>query len=627
MDTISYRQLQLKMIEGRLEAYFGTILMPLIISFLLSSSLASLGLYLFFGAPGIHRGPMSLEILLALKKCEQLAYLLMVFLVPIISVLLSSFIKLKSRSPSTTNNHDLQSKSVSLSPLTKLGLYVLLPLALYFLVPQSSLKGPLDHVDEGLRLAAVSELHFGKTIYKDIFLNYGPLYEIIQTKIGFYFFGENVAALRKMDRLILPLGPLLIYFFLLIYLKNRWLLAPLILLASASPFFWIGPRFIFPVFSLFLLSLSWKVSFKRVQSALEIGSGFFISMSFLYSSEGGILLAASLFTFYLCLGIFAVIQKRTATECVKEVLPIVAGFMIGMIPFLIWITATGRLYYFLQNIHSVSSTAMMIGGKLTPPLFEPLMLFVKKPWTLLSHNGAILRLWMPVLLYMGILAKTLKDLSIKKDGLSQKLFLLMSLTGIFFFLIVLGRWDFDHWLKATPPFWILIFLWADSIWLKRSIVRIFLLLFLGVYSLLYSSPRHIPINFKSNLSLYKEICLKPLADDALLSNVEKEILAQILTYVPEGQSFFIFGNYAGFYFLTKRPNATPYSLECYILTPDIFRRTQESLDKNRPVLILADQKDTGIQFRPFQKPVIDFIERNYKVDKYFQGLVFLTPRN
>ena len=600
---------------------------PMLLSlcFFFVSGLCWLIMKTIFGCPGILRGPWTPERLTDLKRVEQWAYLGVVFLIPFASIALRRLIGKPT---------PVQSVEEDRSPRwgrRSLGLLLGALAVLYCSVPQLPLSAPIEHMDEGLRLAVAFELDHGKALYKDIFLNYGPLYEAVQTKVGFALFGEGLLGLRKMDRMIAPTGYLMVFLLAFAALRYRWLLLFLFFVLTSRVSLWISPRSALPLLSLFLLVLSWNDVPSRVRIFLELGSGAAIALAFLYSSETGMLGIITLAAFYFFLFVGAVVRKTPVKSLLEEMTFVVGGAALVAGPWFLWLLFTGRLGLFFENIYFTAATHVTVGAKPTPVLCEPLTRFISNPLSLFTPDGATMRLWVPPLLYTGVLTKTLWDLLWGWWDRSGKIFLLITLCGVFFFLISLGRWDIDHWLKATAAFWVLSFLVIDAnlsavkrLW-RRShafvLAPLLLIFFLGRYLMLYVFPSRLPSIWMANAALFQTT--EPNQEDA---EMIEAISQRVHRLVPEDGRMFVFNNHASFYFLTNRQNATPYSLESYILLPVIIERAMASLLTSQPSLIIAVEDGEGFQYRPLQKRLAEFIRSRYVPVDRTHGFVFMVPR-
>ncbi len=611
--------------------------MNLVLTFVLTSAIAWWSVERIFGCPGL-LWTHDIAALVQLKRSEQSAYLLLVFLVPAISASLAALFD--RHAP----QHRVESSPAPhhhLGIASKCFFFGVLPLVLYFGTPFTPLDGPVEHMDEGLRLAATAAFDGGGRLYQQVFLNYGPLYEIAQTKIGFSLFGSSIEGLRRIDRLWEPVGFLAAYTLLLLSLKRKRLVLLFVYVAVARPV-WITPRLAFPFAAAACLVAAWSQRGTIARRLLLLVAGVFVSAAFFYSSEGGILCGSALALFY-ALEVAAAGKARERLLPVREAAYLGAGALTAAMPFLTWLIITGRLSDFFGNLATVSSTALLFGGKPTPLLCHPLRDFLGNPFVLFAAAGGLVRLWFPVLVYAGAFAAALRRLKNNSD----REMLLVVLFGISFFMVTMGRWDIIHWMNGVGPFWVLAVIIVDRVvdgifWREPDPLRrtfgiaaaLAALAFLCGYLIFGSSPQRA---LDSLMSKPKMLFVAPhsitgspgLVGNVAIGDADREkikvLTEEIKRRVPAGRKLFVFSNDASLYYFTGIENSTPYSLECYLLLDSAVQKAISALESDPPACIVAVRSGTGIAYRPIQKPLANFILKNYRIDGCWNDYVFLVP--
>lgn len=618
----------------------------LFFGFLIAGGLWWALLRALFGCPGLMKGPWDVETLFQIKRNEQITYLATVFLLPLLSTLISRI--LPRPSPFAPGNH---LPAPARKRIATLGYVLFLPALLYLTLMNTSLGWPMEHMDEGLRLAVASQTSLGQRLYSDIFLNYGPGYELWQTRAAFWLFGENLRGLRIMDMLLGPTGALTAYLVALICVRRRWLLVPFAFMMAAKTPFWITPRMTLPLMAFAALLLGWRNENGVKRRLLLASSGAAAALAFLYSMEGGIFTLATLATTWLCDIVGKKWARKNWEDALRDMTWIATGAGAIALPFVAWLAATGRLRVFFENVHLVSSTALIIGGKPTPLLCEPLTRFVLNPFALFDPSSAMIRLWFPVLITMACLAKSFSHIVSGAWSDEKKPFLLIALGGAFFFMVTMGRWDMDHWLKATALYWVMMLLVLDAslsklieMWPSIKTMRpaaivaclgcVAAVFFTGRMLLLFATPNTAAVKFRLNAAALPRLFDNPNRADRLdttgLPAQDREEISEVSTriarYAKPGESVFLFDNYGSFYFFTGTLNATPYSLECYIVEESMVARAIESIERTRPRCVVARATERGIQHRPMQMGLAQYLLLNYEEAERWRDVVFLTPK-
>jgi hypothetical protein len=520
---------------------------------------------------------------------------------------------------------------------------VFLPLVLFFAIGDDPFSLPISAVDEGLRLAAAQQIEFGKHLYQNIFLNYGPLMEAVVPRAAFHLFGHTLAGLRIMEWWIHPLGLLAVYAFLLQNVRHRWLLIFFSLCFVGQLSFWITPRMAAPFVAFFCLIAGDSKNSKIPPAVWRVLCGLSLGVGFLYSAEAGILGLATVVAYDLCIAWNERHIPGFAARNFYKPIGLAAGLALSVGVFLAWLAAGGRLWAFFQDFYLASTSTPIVGGKPTPVLCAPLLDFLRHPFHLYTWEGASFRLWLPVLLYLAFLGYSACKISAAELREGQRSLLLATLSGVFFYVVALGRADFDHWLKATASFWVLRLLLLDRLWsfifdagVKRRAVKIAAAgAFLIIFSTTYAGTQwnlikkrvlqfgHLPRPSTATIPGLEAFGPLRISEDEI--ETYREVSARLRRWAAPGQALFIFSNDALYYFLTGTLNPTPFSLECYILQPLAVSQTMEGLQANPPACILARGSATAMDYRdPVQKPIQQYIEGHYRLAERWKDYLFFT---
>ena len=197
--------------------------------------------------------------------------------------------------------------------------------------------------DEGQHLAWINEILHGKTVYKDIYIFYGPLLEFLSI-IFMKIFGISLWSQRLFYQVSNMFNIILGFFILKLLLRTRTFLyiGLWALLATRISDFWMprwgGPRLMLGLCAVWLM----LYYAGREKSWALFLSGIFTGLALFTSQEIGIVLLFSgvLFLFFLKL----YISKRVEIKSLAKIIFLyLAGFIIAMAPFLIYLLTKGAL--------------------------------------------------------------------------------------------------------------------------------------------------------------------------------------------------------------------------------------------------------------------------------------------
>jgi len=540
----------------------------------------------------------------------------------------------------------------------KIFITVLIPLALFLIVFPSAVNDRLEPSDEGLRMAAVNQFQHGKRAYKDIYFQYGPGIEIVQPLLSFSIFGNSLWAHRQLVRWVYSLGVVAIYGVCLMALEGSPLVLLFPLLLLGRPDFQVTTRGIFLYVALtFLLARRQGQGGRRNQGIFwtEVLAGFFMGLSFFYSMESGLLaLPAILLTYGLMWAKARLFHRDLCRNIQREAASFFGGLFLCVLPVTLWLAIYGSFLSFVENTFLVGSTLLSAWGKPTPVLFDPLLSFVKNPGELFNPAAVWVRWWFPVLLCVSVVTKELWALFYAPAEPPRRTLLYLSISGLFLFVIALGRSDYDHWLKATPLLWILLLaliqggfrcgvkIWRQ--WKEKNflaglgpVADIFLAGILLFYLVYFIRP-HMLTGSMASLSEEKfQLVWFPLQDPALTrlggiqlppDQVKKvgKLVKKILAYGGKTGGFYSFTDDSLVYYLTDTVNPTRFANVSYVVGDKMEAEVLRDLEQCPPRVVLALNDKGGTFFKPYHARLKDYFIRNYRIVERDGDYVFLLRK-
>lgn len=208
--------------------------------------------------------------------------------------------------------------------------------------------------DEGQQLAWINEILHGKTVYKEIYMFYGPLLEFMSI-IFMKIFGISLWSLRLFYQVANMFNIILGFFILKLILRTRTFLyiGLWALLATRISDFWMprwgGPRLMLGLCAVWLM----LYYARREKSWALFLSGIFTGLALFTSQEIGIglLFSSVLFLFFLSHYRFTFLYEKGSNgikeihnkSFAKNIFLYLTGFAIAASPFLIYLLTKGAL--------------------------------------------------------------------------------------------------------------------------------------------------------------------------------------------------------------------------------------------------------------------------------------------
>lgn len=202
--------------------------------------------------------------------------------------------------------------------------------------------------DEGQHLAWINEILHGKTVYKDIYIFYGPLLEFLSI-IFMKIFGISLWSLRLFyqisNMLILIIG----FLILKLILRTRTFLyiGLWALLSTKVNGFWMprwgGPRLVLGLIAVWLIL--WYLKKERKWS-LFLG-GVFTGLALFTSQEIGIMILFSTILFLFFSNLY-ITKKLEIKSLVRIIFLYLSGFLIAAGPIVLYLLIKGAFFDYIN---------------------------------------------------------------------------------------------------------------------------------------------------------------------------------------------------------------------------------------------------------------------------------------
>lgn len=561
--------------------------------------------------PGDHR--------LNLENLETLVYLSAVILIPVLAAALSWMIdKKRKREPPPEPSRPWISM-----------LWFVVPVFVYFIhlnCGRSMLNQPLEYLDDGIRLAAANQYRHGARPYSEMLLDYGPGIEIAQPLLAFKLFGQTLSAHRRLEWLIDPLGPAAACLLLLLALRRRVFIILFFLILIGRDDIWLSPRATLPLLSLCCLTASFRVEREKIRLLWTAFGGVFCGLAFFYSMEGGLLLGAALSAFFFL--------KFIRDKKWKDIVAFSGGGLLVAAGVALWLGRIDDILHIPGNTVQIVHILKDAYGKPTPPLVAPLVQWIKNPLIVFgTAEGSYQRWWFPVFFMMAGL--TLYWKAYFQGRTLPWTFFMCLWSGALFFLIAIGRSDYEHWLKGTPLFWVTVVMAVDLLLSRFSLKRSGAVLFLAAYIFAQLNFSKAWENIFCRISNVSELTTdENAALDRLgalpLSTDEKnktENIVRRLRYHAGGAggSAYLFHDYCLYYFLADVVNPTRYAVSSWILG-SMNDEVISDLQNKKPACIMALEEDGALIHTVRSEKVAQFISAHYEVVDRWENFVFLKQK-
>lgn len=467
--------------------------------------------------------------------------------------------------------------------------------------------GDINLIDEGQYSAWVTNMLHGETMYKDFYLQYGPL-----MVYPYYFFakvfGISFFSFRLWDVMQIGLS-ITIFVAILKFLKVKR---------------------IFLVFSVVTLLLVPGLNLRYLLglTILFLCINFCIRQSKIYLIASGILLGAIFYASFefasislvllLLLGILFMIFSAEFKEIIKSMIFFLISFFFSFLIFYLIFFKIGfvNLYFLstLNFIKDLSGQNLPNGQGLLPVLgasmniSEYLRALVSRV-SLFYISLVMLTISSAILIIRVSVTKKTKDLFV----------LFASLYALLINFSIIGR--SGHYFSVFP-FCLFVFLYlinSSYEYLKKINVKFFyIMLFLfGIYLvrhiLIFRTDLFHSISLLTNVSQIEKV--SPIRITKNQETDIKTIQDFVSRRVKKNEKIYILNNDPGLYFLVDRLNATRYDLPLLAETIGMRYEIVNQLKENHPIFIIEDKNAwavDGVSDRQRMPEVFNYVIQNYK---------------
>lgn len=452
--------------------------------------------------------------------------------------------------------------------------------------------GNIDSFHHGEQLAPGLAFMEGKVPYKDIFFLHGAGEDVIAPRISFALFGTSIGSYFLFSSLLQLTSISLFCILLGRLLKNdAWYLVFLFWFMSGAfaAFYYIRD---IPIWISLILLHSFILS--RYRRVVFGCFGFIAAFTLFYSLDRGIflhtllalVLSTAIFLERTSHGAFA-IKKPSLREAVYKMLPVVIGYAIGLLTWLIILGWSG-LVAFVTTSFEVT--------KYQGAIFN---------YPYLEFGQQTLVAWMPViaLSVTGILL--VRQIHEVCKGKRPYIFppmlvlnLILFIFALVFFRAATGRPDIGHVAYGS----VVIFLLFTSVftdhltrratnirnlpsWLPESLP--ILLVALLLFSNRVVDYTWFTQNTQKPLNAARLLISAPKKPDTFWTNDEYERLVEyIKAHTKSSDTIFVFPSEPLIYYSTQRPNATNFYISWFADPTTLEEKMLEQLQANRPKLII-----------------------------------------
>lgn len=458
-------------------------------------------------------------------------------------------------------------------------LFIFLSLGILYLVG-FLFHSPINFIDEGQFGSWVTNMEFGKYMYKDIYITYGPLYvQYIKSVVEVFF--PRLITIRFALFALSSVTTLFAVILLLNELKVRRLLIAL----CCSWMVFLLPHFsvrqALGLLVVWLLITALKSSNKLFSFLL----GVLLAISFLVSPEVGVF--SFIVIFVSLVYALAVSQER------RVVVYKYALFLIGCcVVFLPFIAVSSSQGWFKEYVETTVDVMITLSGSSSPigqavPDIKALFLQSLSPFSFIKFLvSKEMLLYVSFIFAIFLIQFNLIRLisqNLKKVGFSV---LLISVFSVLLTTTLIGRSGVGHYLVTLGPVFILLTyflnnLFYDRIGSKQDIVvkRIIgAIIILFVARIVFISHPVISSAISSNY-----LALKTEESHSQLKKF-------VETTTNNNDTIFILSDEPGLYFCVDRSNATRYDLPFIANSKEKNVELLDDLAANNPVLIIENTK-------------------------------------
>lgn len=475
----------------------------------------------------------------------------------------------------------------------------------------SGFFGQINFIDEGQFLAWINQMMNGKLIYRDIYVQYGPLM-VFPIYFLFQIFEPTVFILKTWQVLDAFIAFIVAFIVLRRFgVRSKlfyFVILSLIIIPGLSFRIWIGV----------LVILIAHFGYIKKSNKLLFLTGLLVPSLLFYSIDIGLFVLITLIVFL----IINLITTKKISNSLKTFSFVLGGFFISLSGFIFIFQSQGWFIHYVST--TIAFSESIAGNNLPNGMGLPkvnLPIDFQNPLTFLK---AMLSLEM--LFYVSLfsiiyfLFLSIAGAIVRKDSRLYYLSFLISFYALLVFVSIVGR--SGHYF-AIVPFVIVVgaFFVSQIISSKekifgKSIKLLFLILFIAY------TTRHISIFRFSIIPDFRNISFEKVERVYPFYTTEEQAY-QIFTlqnYFSEAkEQIYILSNSPALYFLISQSNSTKYDLP--LLAGSIEKRYDlvSQLKENPPSYIIEDTKAwavDGVDDAVRMPEVFEFVEQNYKEHDY-----------
>jgi hypothetical protein len=481
--------------------------------------------------------------------------------------------------------------------------------------------------EEGMTLAWVQSIFSGGVYGKDFFSVYGPML-IYPLAFVMKLFGISVSVERFYTYFLnlIAYGIIIVFLYRTLKWKAVFLVSSFFYIFIFSPFKALSPNTTYLRVALGFLPLLFALQY------LENGKGYsllliglFMGQCLLFSQEVGLCTVFSIIAYFF----FLFIQKGSGRLLTKSGIYITMGCLASIAPALYYFYMKGALASFFENMYEFPKL-MTLGFNALP--FPNLKYFIANPFEIIIMYWVIF-IYVFTLIYhipLMLLGKLDKDNILKASLL---------IFGILLFRSALGRSGEYHVFYASPPAFLIAFLFFDNAItgiIKQNFgfkkVGNFILaigLIMSICLLIINSAvlknnfvktKHFGFDFRTKWALVEsgskvlnlERCNVFFDYNTALSISSINKFLEINTK-PRDYVYF-FPHEPAYYFVFDRNNPTRYAGSYFAITSEQRRELVADLDNKTPKYVIYSLKTWRIDniMEDIQVPeVVKYLKEKY----------------
>ena len=534
--------------------------------------------------------------------------------------------------------------------------YVVIPLIIFFAVYNPHYAdGILLHLEAGQHLGHINDILHGKFPYRDSFILYGPLSDLLPMLL-MRMVGMTIETLRAYFHFSSILGLLIAYILAKRIFKVRffaYIAIFLIVTVTFVPFWsprWGGIRFGLGFFILLGLVSSFTDTVNRKWLVV---TGAISTFALLNSTEIGLF---GMFSAIVCFAAVMYQGKLSAKDITMIAVPYIAGAATVYLPFILYYAYAGAFGAYVQAVFfDIPFNHLSVFSQGGIPSFVPnsLSQVALADW-ILSYR---FRIYLPALIYLGAVLYLVMAFTRKKIGRKEIILSVLTAYGIPLYLTGFRAIQGPQFESSIAPAILVACIALESLYEKaRSLLyqRSFLwfpetkqgmvyavALYCALVFVIFSENRtfgsligrvvsqvSISSNYQRNDTALVSLNLKRAGNIRLPEQQAREIeytVNYILSHTASREPIFAFPDMGSYYFLADRPNICRYPAASYTFMMAKYRaELLQDLRKAAPryVIFNVSRSALGVDQDLYPK-VIQFLSTDYHVGVRYGNTLIL----